>query len=147
MRCRGLMIYFQFVRKFKNWIVWNHENQLVLEMTKFPLKQSTRSLQLPKQLLSLVCVIHNYGNTVNSKRKDVKTFWAQKTFQGKLTKQPKILNCIKSSCIVFCAKMFEYSHFACCFQKELTHFGLRVLANFRLEVSKHFELQKSHQKN
>lgn len=86
MRCRGLMIYFQFVRKFKNWIVWNHENQLVLEMTKFPLKQSTRSLQLPKQLLPLVCVIHNYGNTVNSKRKDVKTFWAQKTFQGKLTK-------------------------------------------------------------
>ena len=34
----------------------------------------------------------------------------------------------------FCAKIFEYSHYKYCLQEAKTHFNLRVLTNFALEV-------------
>ena len=44
---------------------------------------------------------------------------------------------------LFWAKMFGYTHSMHCFQEESTYFGLRVLTNFGLEVSKHFRSKKS----
>lgn len=35
----------------------------------------------------------------------IKTFWTQKTRQEKLSKFAKIFNHIKSTCIIFCAKL------------------------------------------
>ena len=66
------------------------------------------------------------------------TFWAQKVIQEKLTKFRKILNCIKSPCIMLCAKLFGYSHYIYCLQEESIHFGLRVLKKFDLKVSGRF---------
>ena len=40
-----------------------------------------------------------------------------------------------------------YSHYLYYLQKKSTDFGLRVLTNFALEVSKHFGLKKSYKKN
>ena len=39
-------------------------------------------------------------------RMDIRTFWVQKIKQENLAKFTKILNYIKSSCIIFCVKLF-----------------------------------------
>ena len=70
------------------------------------------------------------------------TFWGQKIRQEKLTKFTKILNYIKSSCIIVCTKMSRYSHYIYFLQEKSTHFGLRILTNFGLGVSGHFERKK-----
>ena len=62
----------------------------------------------------------------------------------KLTKFAKTLNYIKSSCVIFCAKIIGYSHDIYCLQEESTHSGLRLLKNLDLEVLKHFWFKKSH---
>ena len=67
----------------------------------------------------------------------IETFWAQKIIQEKFSRFTKVLNYIKSSCIIFCTKMFGYSHCIYRLQEESIHFSLRVLRNFGLEASKH----------
>ena len=57
-----------------------------------------------------------------------------------MTKFTKILNYIKSSCIIFSTKMFRYSHYIYFLQAKSTHFALRVLTNIGLEVLGHFKL-------
>ena len=64
----------------------------------------------------------------------IKPCWAQTIIQEKLTKFTKILNNIKSSCITFCTNMFGYFHHIYCLQEESTHFVLKALTNFVLEV-------------
>ena len=54
------------------------------------------------QLLKFL--IQNYGFT--PMMQDIEPFWDQKIIQEILTKFTKILNYIKSSCIIFCAKLF-----------------------------------------
>ena len=56
----------------------------------------------------------------------------QRIRQAKLTKFTKILNYFKSSCIMFCTKMFSYPNYIYFLLENSTHFGL--------EVSRHFEL-------
>ena len=41
--------------------------------------------------------------------------------------------------INFWHKIFGYSHYLYWLKKELTHFGLKLSTNFRMEVSRHFE--------
>ena len=77
----------------------------------------------------------------------IKPCWAQTIIQEKLTKFTKILNNIKSSCIIFCTNMFGYFHHIYCLQEESTHFVLKALTNFVLEVLKHFDSKKPHKKN
>ena len=73
------------------------------------------------------------------------TFWAQNIIQEKLTNFTKILNYIKYSCIISCAKMYRYSNNIYILQDKSTYFGLRVLTNFDLGVSKHC-VPKNHTK-
>ena len=68
----------------------------------------------------------------------IEIFWAQIIIQEKFARFKKVLNYIKSSCIIFCAKIFVYSHYIYHVQEESIHFSLRVLRNFGLEASKHF---------
>ena len=75
------------------------------------------------------------------------TFSAQKLIQEELTKFTKILNYIKSSCIVFWPKMPGYSHYMYYLQKESTHCDLKVLIKFCLKVLGHFGPKKSYKKN
>ena len=42
---------------------------------------------------------------------DIKASWAQKVTQEKSVISPKILNYTMSSCIIFCAKVSQYSHY------------------------------------
>ena len=42
---------------------------------------------------------------------------------------------------IFCAKIFQYSDYTFCIQKESTHFGLRVSIIFSLKVSAYFGLK------
>lgn len=65
----------------------------------------------------------------------LKHFEHMKIKQEKLIKLVKILNYVKFSYTIFCAKMFGYSHYTYCLQDKSTHFGLRVLTDFGLEVS------------
>ena len=51
-----------------------HDNPLVIEMSKSPLEQSNHHFQPPLQPPPLQRVIHSYGNTVNTKRKDIALF-------------------------------------------------------------------------
>ena len=51
-----------------------HDNPLVIEMSKFPLEQSNHYFQLPLQPPPIQRVIYSYGNTVNTKRKDIALF-------------------------------------------------------------------------
>ena len=67
----------------------------------------------------------------------LKHFGHMKIIQEKLIKLVKFLNYIKFSYTIFCAKMFGYSHYTYCLQDKSTHFGLRVLTNFGLELSGH----------
>ena len=55
----------------------------------------------------------------------------QKYHTRKIDKFTKILNHIKSSCIIFCTKMFRYSHYIYIYylQEESTNFSLRILKN------------------
>ena len=53
------------------------------------------------------------------------TFWDQKIKQEILTKFTKILNYIKSSCMMFCAKLFQYFQYILP-RKKSAHFGLEV---------------------
>ena len=66
----------------------------------------------------------------------------KKVIQQILRKFTKIFNYIKSSFITFSAKMFGYSHYIYWLQKQSTHFGLRVLTKFYLEVPRHFKYKK-----
>ena len=68
----------------------------------------------------------------------IKTFWAQKITQEKLTIFAMILKYINFSCTIFCTKPSQYSHYTYCLQKQLKHFGLRVFTHFGLEVSEQF---------
>ena len=67
----------------------------------------------------------------------LKHFGHIKIIQEKLIKLVKILNYIKFSYTIFCAKMFGCFHYTYCLQDKSTHFDLRVLTNFGLEVSGH----------
>ena len=58
-----------------------HDNPLVTEMCKSPLEQSNHYFQLPLQPPPIQRVIHSYGNTVNTKRKDI-TFYADSIQKG-----------------------------------------------------------------
>ena len=51
-----------------------HDNPLVNEMSKFPLEQSNHNFQPPLHPPPIQRVIHSYGNTVNTKRKDIALF-------------------------------------------------------------------------
>ena len=51
-----------------------HDNPLVIEMSKSPLEQSNHYFQPPLQSPPIQRVIHSYGNTVNTKRKDTALF-------------------------------------------------------------------------
>ena len=73
-------------------------------------------------------------------------FLAQK-FIKKSMKFTKVLNYIKSSCIIYEAKMFGYYHYIYFLQEESIHFGQWVLKKFGLEVSEHFGPKKSQKKN
>ena len=68
------------------------------------------------------------------------TVWNQKTTQEKSKIFTKMLNYTKSPCIIFCAKMSQYSYYIYCLQKKkkLTNFFLRISPNFGLEVSAQF---------
>ena len=68
-------------------------------------------------------------------------FGPKKIIQEILDKLTKILNHIRSSCIIFCANHAYYS------QEESTYFGLRVSTNVGLEVSIQFEGQKFDKEN
>ena len=48
----------------------------------------------------------------------------------------------KYSCMFFCATVSGYSQIICYLQEKLTHFDLRVMTNFGLEVSGYFILRK-----
>ena len=48
-----------------------HDNPLVTEMSKSPLKQTSYYFQPPLQPPPIQRVIHSYGNAVNPKRKDI----------------------------------------------------------------------------
>ena len=56
------------------------------------------------------------------------------------------MNYIKSSCIIFCTKMFGYSHHIYFLQEELTHFSREVLKHLS-ESTENFWVQKSYKKN
>ena len=43
--------------------------------------------------------------------KRIDTFWGQKLEKKNCHNSQKILNYIKSSCIIFCAKLFQYSQY------------------------------------
>ena len=51
-----------------------HDNPLIAEMSKSPLEQSNHYFQPPLQPPPIQQVIHSYGNTVNTKRKDIALF-------------------------------------------------------------------------
>ena len=51
-----------------------YDNPLVIEMSKSPLEQSNHYFQPPLQPPPIQRVIHSYGNTVNTKRKDIALF-------------------------------------------------------------------------
>ena len=51
-----------------------HDNPLVIEMSKSPLAQSDHYFQPPLQPPPIQRVIHSYGNTGNTKRKDIALF-------------------------------------------------------------------------
>ena len=48
---------------------------------------------------------------------------------------------------MFCTKMSRYFHYIYFLNKKSTHCHLRVLTNFDLGVSGHFEHKKSHKTN
>ena len=68
-----------------------------------------------------------------------------KNYAKKLKKFTKFLNYIKSSCVIFCDKMFKYSHYIYYLQDESTNFGVRVLRNFDLRCQNILS-QKNHTK-
>ena len=76
----------------------------------------------------------------------IRTFWAQTITQEKSSVFIKILNYIKSLCIVFCTKMSQYSHYTYCLQEESTYFNLRVSTHFGLEVTGQFNIENHRQK-
>ena len=48
-----------------------HGNPLVIEMSKSPLEQSNHYFQPPLQSPSIRRFLHNYGNAVSPKRRDI----------------------------------------------------------------------------
>ena len=48
---------------------------------------------------------------------------------------------------IFWAKISGYIHYVYCLHEESTHFGLKVLINFDLELSVQFGPKKSYKKN
>ena len=76
----------------------------------------------------------------------IRTFWAQTITQEKSSVFIKILNYIKSLCIVFCTKMSQYSHYTYCLREESTYFNLRVSTHFGLEVTGQFNIENHRQK-
>ena len=76
----------------------------------------------------------------------IRTFWAQTITQEKSSVFIKILNYIKSLCIVFGTKMSQYSHYTYCLQEESTYFNLRVSTHFGLEVTGQFNIENHRQK-
>ena len=54
----------------------------------------------------------------------IKKHWAEKIRQEKLPKFIKLLDYNKSSCLIFCVKMSQYSQYL---QNELKHFDLEIL--------------------
>lgn len=61
-------------------------------------------------------------------------FGPKKMTQEKLAMFTKILNYTKSPCIIFYAKIPQYSYYIYCLHEESTHFSGRVSASFGLEV-------------
>ena len=75
------------------------------------------------------------------------TFWAQKIIQEKSIIFTKVLNYIKSSCIIFCAKMSLYSGYTYCLQRELTHFSLRVSGHIFFKQRALISITLNHKSN
>ena len=71
---------------------------------------------------------------------------AHKITQEKLAIFLETLNYNKSSWIIFCAKMFQCSHYKYCLQEESRHCGLRVSTYFDLGVSEQFESKNHNRK-
>ena len=61
-------------------------------------------------------------------------FWP-KNHTRKINSIHKILKYTRSSCIIFYIKISQYSRYIYCLQKESTHFGVKVLTDFGLEVT------------
>ena len=70
----------------------------------------------------------------------------KKTIKEKFTLFTKVLNYVKSSCIIFYIKMSQYSQYTYCLQKESTHCGLRVSTHFGLEVLVQFGMENHKRK-
>ena len=76
----------------------------------------------------------------------LKQFWFKKSYKNNWQYSLRFLNCNKSSCIIFCTKMFWYYHCTYCLLEELIHFGQRVSTYFRLEVSTQFSGTENHKR-
>ena len=74
----------------------------------------------------------------------IKIFYVKKVIREKSTKFTKILNYIKYSCIIFCAKFLDIPTIYIVYKE---NFGLRVLKQFDLKVSKHFGPTIPYKKN